>query len=324
MKSNKIEPSRWAQTNFPPGVDRTLADMLRAARDLPVPDQLGGSRLSMRVRGRSSMGSMRWSLVVLALFLLIGTAGVVAGTQVFRTRERPVPSQATMPSLPPESLRSPSRTLKEQPLPAAQPEVVQPQEELASASVQKALGAANAPRRVRPVTQDALATEPQSSALGEGRALSEIYRLLRIDKNADLALQRLDDFAVTFPASSLHSEAQLARVEALIATSKYGEAARVLEHVNPSSNSLRRMVRVTRGELLVKQHACEQAVVEFDTVIAENRQDVFDERALYGRASCRLAFGDVDRARSDLARYLERHPNGVRAANIKKQLQASL
>ncbi|MDX2020447.1 MAG: hypothetical protein SF187_09400 [Deltaproteobacteria bacterium] len=154
--------------------------------------------------------------------------------------------------------------------------------------------------------------------------MSEIYRLLRADKNPALALQRLDDFADAFPASRLLSEAQLARVEALVATSNYGEATRALELVHPESNRLRRMVRVTRGELLVKQNACEQAMVEFDTVIAESVQDVFDERALYGRASCRLESGDVAGARSDLARYLERHPKGVRASNIKKQLQSSL
>ncbi len=324
MKSNKNEPSRWAQTNFPPGVDRTLADMLRAARDLPVSEgaQLNKPSLGLSGRAGSSVGSLRWSLAVLALFLLIGTAGVVAGTQVFRARARSATSHA--PVVPPVQHKRPTPAARTLSTPTTQPEFVQPQKQLARVSSQNAFGPVKTTRRVRPVVEKSLATAPQNSALGEGRALSEIYRLLRVEKNAGLALQRLDDFAATFPASHLQSEAQLARVEALIATSNYGDAARALEHVNPVSNRLRRMVKVTRGELLVKQHICDQAVVEFDSVIAEGIQDAFDERALYGRASCRLASGDVDRARSDLARYLVRHPKGARAASLRKQLQSPL
>lgn len=327
MKSNQNEPSRWVQTNFPPGVDRTLSDMLRAARDLPVPNGAHLVQPSRALSGKTglSIGPLRWSLAALVLFLLIGTAGVVAGTRVFRTRVHSAANQATVPpTLPYERPSSPARTLKDLSASTTEPEVVQPQKQLAHVSTQLARNPAKATRHTLPVVENSLDTEPQRSDLREGRALSEIYRLLRAEKNAILALQRLDDFSAAFPASRLQSEAQLARVEALIATSNYGEATRALEHVNPDSSSIRRMVRVTRGELLVKEHNCEQAVVEFDKVIAERVQDVFEERALYGRASCRLESGDIARARSDLARCLERHPKGVRAAKIEKQLQSPM
>jgi outer membrane protein assembly factor BamD (BamD/ComL family) len=79
-------------------------------------------------------------------------------------------------------------------------------------------------------------------------------------------------------------------------------------------------LRVLRGELLMTRGRYGEAAKDFEATLAAGAADGLVERALFGRASCRSHLGDVQGARADLTRYLERFPASSRAAEVRATL----
>jgi outer membrane protein assembly factor BamD (BamD/ComL family) len=83
----------------------------------------------------------------------------------------------------------------------------------------------------------------------------------------------------------------------------------------------RRMeLQLLRGELYAERD-CRKALADFDAVLASAPAPL-SERALYGRATCRLHSGDAAGARVDLDQYLTRFPNGRFAEQVRERLRA--
>jgi hypothetical protein len=65
-------------------------------------------------------------------------------------------------------------------------------------------------------------------------------------------------------------------------------------------------------------------MTDFDQLLAPGAPGRPNERALYGRASCRLRAGDSGGARNDLQRYLAIYPHGRFHADVTAALAALL
>jgi hypothetical protein len=147
-------------------------------------------------------------------------------------------------------------------------------------------------------------------ANSETRLLGNAFRKLRSDGDAASALRSLDQYDHRFPNGMLRSEARIARAEALMTLDRGAEALPLLEGIEEEGGALTRNVRITRGELLVEDGRCANALRDFNAILASTDEDAAGGRALYGRASCALLAGDIAAARRDLQRYLLRHPDG--------------
>jgi hypothetical protein len=132
----------------------------------------------------------------------------------------------------------------------------------------------------------------------------------------DEAMSLLNAYTGRFPDGELKQEAFLARIDALLDLGRRGEALTRLDALEPPefaalprSNEL----RVLRGELLVEQGRCRDALDAFGSALLGKLTAAAEERAMYGRAACQSRLGRLDRARSEGDAYLKRFPAGRHA-----------
>lgn len=163
-----------------------------------------------------------------------------------------------------------------------------------------------------PAAADGLAAE---SALVR-RAVEK----LRADRDAAAALGILDDFDARFPNGVLANEARFARIDALLALGKRAEALEVLEKAQLGELPRHGELRVLRGELLAEAGRCREAVEVFTRELDSGLTGPLEERSLHGRAICRGILGDRAGSRADSLLYLERHPQGRFAGEVRKAL----
>ncbi|HET6284245.1 MAG TPA: tetratricopeptide repeat protein [Polyangia bacterium] len=211
---------------------------------------------------------------------------------------RPAPSPA-MPA--PAAIEPPAPALAERPVaaPAATP----------------------APRAVPPRLMleppPTRATLPMPSPLSvEAQLIRSAVVRLRRDRDAAGALAELDIYLARFPRGTLQHEARIARADALLSLKRDGEALQALEDVNLGPQGRDQELRVIRGELGSISH-CTQAIADFTQVLAATPPAPLAERALYGRAACRVRQGDSEGAVRDLTAYLRRFPAGRFAAEAR-------
>src|SRR6185369_3599507 len=126
-------------------------------------------------------------------------------------------------------------------------------------------------------------------------------------------------YASRFPRGLLAEEAGRARVDALLLAKRFPEARTALARLTLGNGARDRELRVIRGELLAEKD-CSAALADYEIVLAEGRADALVARALWGRAACRARAGNETGARSDLAGYLARFPDGPRAAAARARL----
>jgi tetratricopeptide (TPR) repeat protein len=261
-----------------------------------------------------SSASRVWSFAIAGLILTGGgavAAGVAWRAAVTRPRA-PAPVEAPLPAAgkprpvgarhqaPPEVLPDPEVAAEAPPAPPPLP---------------ASLRAARAPvPDLRPLVEPPPA--PAADAPDEARLVARAFRHLRSEGDAKAALAALDERDHLFGGGTLAAEAALARAEALLLLGRTDDALPILVGLR---TGLTRDVRVARAELLAKANRCGEAMADFDAALGG--APVTRERALYGRASCRLRTARPDAAEADLNDYLREYPQGRFAPAVREALE---
>ena len=152
-----------------------------------------------------------------------------------------------------------------------------------------------------------------ADAPDEARLLARAFRHLRSEGDAAAALAALDERERQFGAGALGTEAGLARAEALLLLGRADEALPILVGLHDPRTGLTPEVRVARAELLARARRCVEAVADFDALLAPGPTRATRERALYGRASCRLQLGRADGAQARSGPV----PQGIPARSVR-------
>ena len=282
-------------------LDGRIGELFRNVRH---PEPLGGAELE-RVGARlqavraSSTPPIRYA-VLLATGMLAGTSFAVAGYGVQRLMDAPRP----MSSAPPVARATGVQA------PPARPRAIAP--------TPAAREVAATPQAVKPAP--AAPSTASSGALGrESELLARALATLRRDRDAGAALALLDEHAREFPAGALRLEADVARLDALLALGRNAEALALLERLPIDRVGRGAELRVIRGELRAQSDP-RKAIADFDRALSMALTPELEERALFARAANRLRTGDEDGGRADLTTYLEKHPGGRFAAEARRRL----
>jgi hypothetical protein len=309
---------RWAHR--PPGdeTERRLGELFDAVADPPALSERELAHVYRRLtRGprRRSQGAFGASLVIA---LVSGGAAAAVSEWVHpRWWSEIAAFVATPGAQPPRddspTHRSPSRALEKalEPIHAAPPpeaSVIDPAAVKAAPIVEPAPSS----RAQRPAA-------PPSEVSLESEALTRALVKLRRDHDPAAALFLLDDYAFRFPRGTLSLEAAAARVDALFLLDRRIEALSILESLPLSSMARGSELQLVRAELRAETD-CVRALSDFDSAVAAPLPPALAERALYGRAACRLRTGNDAAARADLEAYLARYPSGRFAPQVRARL----
>jgi tetratricopeptide (TPR) repeat protein len=165
------------------------------------------------------------------------------------------------------------------------------------------------------------AVEPAPSRIAEeSRLLTAALQLLRQQHDARSALSALDEYSQRFPSGTLTREATLARIDALLELDDRVHALELLDRTQLTELPRARELAVLRGELRGAVGRCNQAVADLGSAL-DGSGDALEERALWGRASCRSRLGDSAGARSDLGQIISRFPQGNFASKARQALR---
>jgi hypothetical protein len=310
------DPERWSDLpSRGSTAEQAVGLALRRVRETTEPSDAALARLAKRsAEPEASVAlPLAWRAVLVAA-IIMATGGAV-GAALYKWRRASGagdrPSGATSVAVPP-AVEDHHRNRRQR-APEPPPPVVAPvPAETPPLSPPHATVAVRSPRRPAPAL--ALPTE--------AGVLASAFHELRSNGDAVAALRSLDEYDRQFPAGAFRGEARIARAEALLALDRRREALPLLEGLEDAGVVPTREIRVTRGELLAEAGRCGDAVRDFDALLVATDGDAAGGRALYGRASCRLRAGEVDRARQDLRRYLQLHADGPFAADARRAMDA--
>lgn len=206
------------------------------------------------------------------------------------------------------------------PAPAAPPEEEPPIEAPPPAPVAPVRAAPRArSQAARPVEAPPPADAP---IVVESRMLADALAALRQRHEPQQALRALDAYERRFPAGALAPEAAAARIDALLALGRRGQALERLDGLQLERLPRGAELRVLRGELRAGRGRLDEAVSDFSAVLALSAAPpAVVERALYGRGSCRSRLGDAAGARADLREVIRRFPTGALAGAAERALR---
>ena len=159
--------------------------------------------------------------------------------------------------------------------------------------------------------------------LSEPRLLADARARLQTGRDAQGALALVAEHRRRFPRGALALEARITEVEALVSLGRRREALAVLELLSLDRLPRAAELGVLRAELRAEAGRPGDAIADFTPCAdgARCRPDT-EERALYGRASCRERVGQRAGARADLERYLARFPRGRFASAVRTALDS--
>jgi len=297
--------------------------MFRFAQQMPEPSAVALNRIHARIRAhaapRPHLGMRAgWKVLIALIAILALEIGAVALVRKLSSaaETRPVPSPALKPI---------SVAVRESPPP---PAVSPPPPGLFPPSTTPAPSKPSS-AHLRPKRKSNLLALPEElpSAAPAESDLSKESQLLRTAiaglqrRDAAGALRELDQHRAQFPNGALREEANVLRVNALLAGGRRAEALVLLEDLE--RGGLARFaraseLRILHAELLAEGSRCSEALPLFESSLAPNLEEPIRERALYGRASCRAAVGDHAGSRGDMIRYLQLYPRG-RFAHVAKK-----
>jgi hypothetical protein len=328
---------RWGDLPAGETPEARAGELVRRIGDpeLPGDERMAAirARITLRRGPRIVRRSFTWALVAGAL--LIGTTlGVAAPGLIAPLRERLRPLRTVPPEAPAAAPSTPHRRAGARvastpapgraPEPAAEPiALTAPPSDPGPALPATAVApAAAAPSRRRPSgTLVASAAPPPAESPREAAALATAIRKLRREGDARGALAALDAYAAVFPGGELRAEADLVRVEALLAAGERGAALRLLDE-RADTNPRARQALLVRGELRAAAGRCAEAARDLGRVLAAPPRDALDERALFARASCLSRMHDYPGARDDLRAYLQHFSAGRHARDAAEALRA--
>lgn len=136
------------------------------------------------------------------------------------------------------------------------------------------------------------------------------------------ALVDLDGYFARFSRGVLRREARIARVDALLALGNDADALEDLERLTLSRHGRDQELQILRGELRAR-HRCAAAITDFTAVLAGSPPAALAERALWGRAACRMREGEHAGAAADLTAYTRRFPRGRHAKEARALLDGA-
>jgi hypothetical protein len=310
MLSNKPQGPvrRWTDEHPGSGLEAELGEVFRAAAREEAMSEAELARVGRRWlagAGRRSRPMFRLFPIVLAVFT--GSAGA-ALAQWLKPGIWEAPDVSNTPVAPvPPVVRAGTEPRK-----TAAPVPVQPAPALASRAAE---AQSPTPRRVAPIADG----NPGPSGLSrESELLQRALEKLRRDHDGVGALRLLDEHRARFPSGVLALEAAVARIDALLLLGRRADALEQLARLPLARVGRRLELQLLRAELYAERD-CRKALVDFDAVLAVAPSSL-SERALYGRATCRLRSGDDAGARADLDQYLMRFPSGRFAQQVRKRL----
>jgi len=174
--------------------------------------------------------------------------------------------------------------------------------------------AVSAPSHAREPTADVttpstaeVVVAPLEDSPTEAERIAEAIELLRVRRDPRSALAILEPLAAT--KSTFGAEIDLLRLEAFEQLGDGAHALGVLDALDLSAAPRRDELHVLRGDLRASGGRYEEAIEDYSASTG-SRSPTLVERALFGRASCRLRVGQDADGRKDLRAYLERFPHG--------------
>lgn len=313
--------------------------LFRDARELPEEDL---PKLMWRIRASQRRRAQRPGLILRVVLVVGGVfcMGGFVGAYWERRQSAPVtaPSPTRSAVVPAAKSPRPPRHQPEapaalpEPTPAPPPMPIEPlrKEPKSHTSIRQ-----RAPTRVAMVDPPTFIAEPPpplpSPIDAEQALIARAMESLRDHHQAQAALTLLGEHEQRFPSGSFRSEANLLRVEALLALGRKDEALSVLEHAPITAAPNRDEQLVLRGELRSSNGRWVEASEDFDEVLRRHADSSavsgkargLQERALWGRAAARSRLGHEADARADLALYLRLFPHGRFADSAANLLKSS-
>lgn len=320
MTASRPDPERWSdRAGHGAAVEDVVGAALRHTRDATSPSEAVIARLEVALAARQAAPRSRRPLTLAfamgALLSLGGTVGATRG--IFRAwiaRPAPVPAAETAREVPVRRVARVAEAAPERmPVSPVEPAEAPRARHHALVHVPPAQGV---PEDVTP--PDQAPPPPPDPAAEEAALVARAFRVLRTDRRPVAALEALDERERRFPGGALVAEARVARAEALVALGRGPDALSLVDGVD--GGALPRSLRLARAELRSGVERCADATSDFDAVLVGGDDDALGERALYGRASCRLTSRDIAGARADLQRLLAVHGDGRFAIDARRAL----
>jgi len=309
--------ARWRELPAGQGAEGRAGEMVRRLGNpaLPGDERLAAIRVRIRLRRGPRIVRRRFAPVLVVVALLTGTTlGLAASGWIEPLRERWIRRAVEPPVPAADPPRRRLRARRAEPAPVEEPPAV------VAPALEPAPAPAAAPAPV-PLRRPGPSIAPDAGPRRETALLATAIRKLRRAGDARGALSALDERAAAFPGGELAPEADLVRVEALLALGERGAALRLLDERADAPPRARQALLV-RGELRAEAGRCADAARDLGMVLSHPPRDALDARALLARASCRSRLHDYAGARGDLEDYLRGFPGGPDAAQAAAALRA--